>query len=277
MLLQKLKPDALRSEGCVVGLLATCELQGKDYTNHLSADERAQYMHLPNRSRKSQWLAGRLAAKYLFLSRLEMGEGTCSRAWPPTLARLSSEALDAYSSWMYQRIEVLLNGVTPSRYRKLTWCGKDRPESISLSHAGGECCASIAMGPPTAVDVETIVPRIDAFYRSNFTKAERSWVGCGAEGDSVKANWFFTLLWSLKESALKLGWLDSLWNLPSIEISGLPGPKSIGPFGCGKTNDFVVFAARVKEQCRVMPVRVAVTGTSNFILTVVNPQSGAVN
>jgi len=267
------QPNSALGGGCSVASLESRELHHA-YTDHLSVGERAKYASLPSQSRKTEWLAGRLAAKYLFLNRLELSRGAESRQWSPTLSKLSSVALRAYSPWMYQQVEVVTNAGRPG----LAWCGQTRPESISLSHSRSESFASIALGTPTVIDVETTAPRIDAFYRNNFTEAEQSWALGGADGESITANWFFTLLWTLKESALKLGWLNSLWNLPRLEIAGLPRANSIGPFLYGKTtsNDFAVFTVSVKEHCRVMQVRVAVTGTRNFILTVMNPLSGVV-
>lgn len=267
------EPNSALGGGCSVAALESRELQDEKYTRHLSVGERAKYMGLPSQSRKSEWLAGRLAAKYLFLNRLEMPR-TQGRQWSPTLSELSSDALGVYSPWMYQKVEVVTNSGKPG----LVWCGQARPEGISLSHSGSVSCAAIALGTPTVIDLETTRPRIDAFYRNNFTEAERSWAVRGAGGESIKANWFFTLLWTLKESALKLGWLNSLWNLPRIEIAGLPGPDNIRPFWNSRTmgNDFAVFTVSVKEHWRVMQVRVAVTGTRNFILTVMNPLGGVV-
>ena len=272
----KTEPNPARSNDCFVGLLEVCELHDKDYTSHLSADEGATYMLLSGQRRQSEWMAGRLAAKYLFLNGLEMSRETRRKAWRPTLSKLSAEALGVYSPWMYQQVEVLSNGGPPS----LIWCGKKRPERVSLSHAGGVSCASIACGAATAIDLETSVPRNDAFYRNTFTEVERDWVALGADGELSRSNWFFTFLWTLKESALKLGWLNqaSVWNLPRIEIDGLPGLKHLGPFwrGSKMDNAFVVCTARVKEDRRVMQVQVAVTGTRNFVLTVMNPLIGAV-
>lgn len=271
------EPNAACVNDCVVGVLDVCELQDKNYTSLLSRDERAQYIGLPNETRKSEWLAGRLSAKYLFLNRLEMSRVTASRQRKPTLLKLSSKALGVYSPWMYQKVEVLSNGGIPS----LVWCGKNRPERISLSHARGVSCASIAFGAATAIDIETAVTRNDAFYRINFTEAERNWATRGAGGESIISNWSFTLLWTLKESALKLGWLNqaSLWNLPRIEIDGLPDLNHIEPFCSSSTMDdeFVIFMATVKERRRVLPVQVAVAGTRNLVLTVMNSLNGATN
>ena len=267
------RPNLALGGGCSVASLESRELRDEEYTRHLSVGERAKYMNLPSQNRKSEWLAGRLAAKYLFLNRLEMSQ-TEGRQWSPTLSQLSSEALGVYSPWMYQKVEVVTNDGKAG----LAWCGQPRPESISLSHSRSVSFASIALGTPTVIDVETTAPRIDAFYRNNFTEAERSWAIRGADGEPIKANWFYTLLWTLKESALKLGWLNSLWNLPRIEIVGLPGSNNITPFWYSHTmgNDFAVFKVSVKDHCRVRQVRVAVTGTRNFILTVMNPLSGVV-
>ncbi|MDX6443997.1 MAG: hypothetical protein QOH71_1071 [Blastocatellia bacterium] len=267
-------PSSAVSGGCSVASLESRELRDDDYTDHLSVSERAKYMNLPSQNRKGEWLAGRLSAKYLFLSRLEQSQGTQVEQWSPTLSKLSSAALRAFSPWMYQQVEVVTKGGKPG----LAWCGQARPESVSFSHSSSVSCASIALGTPTAIDLETTGARVDAFYRNTFTEAERSWAAREADGDATKANWFFTLLWTMKESALKLGWLNSLWNLPRIEIAGLPGAKNLGPLWYGKTagNDFAVFTVSVIEHCRVMQVRVAVTGTRNFILTVMNPSGGVV-
>lgn len=259
---------------CSVGLLDAGQLQDEEYTSLLSVEERAKYLSLPRRGRKREWLAGRLAAKHIFLNRLAMSQESPGTQWKPRLTVLTSEALGLYSPWMYQKVEVLSAGGKPS----LVWCGHERPENISLSHAGGVACASIAVGAPIAVDIETSVPRVGPFYRNNFTEAERDWANRGAEGEAGRSNWYFTLLWTLKESALKLGWLDraGVWELPRIEIEGLPGRDHFGPFWCNSTmgSDFVVFTASVKEDCRVMQVQVAVGGTRNFVLTVMNPRSG---
>lgn len=273
----KTEPNPARANDCFVGMLDVCELQDKDYTSHLSIDERAKYVSLPGQRRKSEWLAGRLVAKHLFLNRMEMSQEIRSKHWKPTLSKLSSEALGVYSPWMYRKVEVLAHKGKPG----LVWCGKARAEKISLSHTGSVSCACIASGAPTAIDVETAVPRNDAFYRQTFTEVERYWATREADGEFINANWYFTLLWTLKESALKLGWLKqaSLWNLPRIEIEGLPGLKHLRPFWSHSTIDdaFEVFTARVKEERREMQVQVAVTGTRNFVLTVMNPLIGAVN
>lgn len=264
------------SRGCFVGLLHAGEFQPEEYTRYLSVDERTNYMALRSQTRKSEWLAGRLAAKYIFLNGLELSQEAQTQRSRPTLSRLSPETLGDYSPWMYQKVQVVTNGGRPN----LFWCGKARPESISLSHSGGVSCASIGFGAPTAIDIETTVPRLDAFYRINFTEAEKYWATRDAGGEQIRSNWYFTLLWTLKESALKLGWLTQagVWDLPTIEIDGLPGVNDIGRFWHSSTmsNDFAVFTLSVKKHYRVIQVQVAVTGTRNLILSVMNPLGGVV-
>jgi hypothetical protein len=262
--------------GCSVALLESYEVHDEDYTHYMSVGEITKYKTLPSQHRKNEWLASRLAAKYLFLDRLDMSNERDRRQGRPTLLKLTSERLRAFSPWMYQKVEVLLNDGTASRYAKLVWCGKDRPENISISHAGGMSCACLAVGHPAAVDIECAIPRIESFYRHNFTAAERQWATLGDATPSLRSEWLFTLLWSLKESALKLGWLKSLWNVPRIEIEGLPDINQIGQYWfTHKMNDeFDVFTARVTENCRVLESQVAITGTSKLILAVMNPFGG---
>lgn len=266
--------ETARVASCSVGLLDVGQLQDERHLSLLSASERASYLGLPGLRRKEEWLAGRLAAKQIFLDRLERSETSLGQEWRPALSVLKPEAFDTYSPWMYRQVEVHTRDGKPG----LVWCGSARPEHLSLSHAGGVSCASISAGAPTAIDIETSAPRVGAFYRNTFTAAEREWAHREAGGESGRSNWFFTLLWTLKESVLKLSWLKQagVWELPRIEIEGLPGFEPFGPFWSNSTalNDFLVFTARVREACRVMQVQVAVSGTRNLVLTVMNPRSG---
>ena len=267
------KANSALGGDCRVASLASRELQDQDYTRHLSVAERTKYVALPNQTRKNEWLAGRLAAKYIFLNRLEAPQVTQDKRWRPSLSKLSADTLGNYPSWMYQQVEVVTAGAKPG----LVWCGQARPESVSLSHSGGLSCASVTFRAPTAVDIESTAPRFDAFHRVNFSDAERRWA---VTASSCRSDWFFTVLWTLKESVLKLGCFGqaSLWNLPRIEIEGLPGVNDIERFCFGNalSNEFAVFNLSVKQHTRVMPVQVALTGTSSLVLTVVNPLDGVI-
>ena len=263
--------DSPVASRCSVGLLDAGELRPDEYTRYLSEDEKTNYLALRSETRKREWLAGRLAVKYIFLNWLELSPEAQDRDWRPTLSRVSPAMLGDYSPWMYQKVQVSTNDGKPN----LTWCGKTRGESISLSHSRGVSCASIGFG--TAIDVEANLPRVDAFYRINFSEVEKGWA---MSGEHVRSNWLFTFLWTVKESVLKLGWLKqaTVWSFPRVEINGLPGVRDIGRFWHSRmmSNDFAVFTLSVKDHGRVMPVQVAVTGTRNLILTVMNPLGGVV-
>ena len=263
-------PDASPAFGCNVAILDSGTLTIEEYGNHLSVNERETYARLSTPGQRTRWMAGRLAAKYLFLS----SPGRARLQRKPTLSHLSSEALRVFSPWLYRQIEVVVMvGGKPG----LSWCGEARAESISLSHSNGVSCACLGMDASVGVDIETTVSRLDAFYRQNFTAAERSW----ATSNSIRSDWLFTLLWSLKESALKLSLptqAAGVWDIPKIEITCLPAPEQIGKFWSGKAIDeeFAVFNARVEAASRSLPVRVAVNGKDNFVLAVMNTLEGVV-
>src|SRR5688572_16990644 len=164
-------------------------------------------------NRKLGWLAARLAAKYLFLSQFQMGPSALRREG--YIVKLTGERLRLHSPWMYRHVEVLPPEKAPDAKPVLTWCGGRRSENISLSHTAGVSCASLS-ATPIAIDIEVATSRVRAFYRRTFTTAERRWVNGRARDDEFKARWFYTLLWTMKESALKLQLLTSatLWQLP---------------------------------------------------------------
>jgi len=269
---------------CTVALLDSSELREDEYTHFLSPAERAKYVGIRNQRRRSEWLAGRLAAKYLFLSDMETSSRRWKNEWKPVLTMLSSEDLDLYSPWMYQKVEVLpvgRVGKKPNPYLGFIWCDEKRPESISVSHTNNMSCACLTFGCATTIDIESAVPRVSSFYKNSFTEVEKAWVSHYGSGDDGRANWLFALLWTLKESALKLEVVHpaSVWQLPQIEIEALPDLDNVLQFSSDTTFgvDFFRFKARVREQHSVMQVQVAVTGTRTLILSVMQPVSGVTN
>src|SRR4029077_2122149 len=102
---------------------------------------------------------------------------------------------------------------------RVSWAGRAFPAHLSLAHTSG---FSVACFDVTAIglDLEVPMPRNPAFYRVNFSAAERRWVEGLSGSGRVDAERVYTLLWCLKESALKLCQTDeiSVWRIPSIEI-----------------------------------------------------------
>lgn len=265
-------------EDCSAALLESSELLTADYTTHLSVREVKRWEQISSTPRKLEWLAARLAAKYLFLSGFEMGQHALPREHG--LIKLTSDMLRRHSPWTYRSVEVLPPDDESQEKPVLTWCGARRNENVSLSHCNGVACASLAT-TPTAVDIEIATSRVSAFYRKTFTAAERTWVSSSARDDEFTASWFFTLLWTLKESALKLKLLTSatLWQLPHIEIEGLPDLETFARTATGTLalEHLVSFPVRIKEPQGELPVQVAVAGTRNWILTVMNSRPGVLH
>ena len=262
------KPQPAFSEGCILGLLESSQVREEDYLPCLSKDERQRFFEITNRARRVSWLTGRMAAKYVFLSRFELAQRGANGK--PILVPLSPCDLRAYSAWMYQKIEVLPNRLSAPEF---IWCGEPQKESISLSHTAAMSCACFSLDKPASIDLENTQPRVDAFYRHTFTKAERDWVERHANDDAGGANWLFTLLWTLKESALKLDTAEelSVWDLQRIEIESLP-PSGI----LIQRDGFVSFRSRVKKRSHVIDVEVAVTRNADHVLTVMSPLSEVV-
>ena len=265
-------------EGCTAALLESSELLNADYTTHLSLSERKRCEQISS-TRQLEWLAARLAAKYLFLSQFQMGQSALPRE--DRIVKLTSDRLRRHSPWMYRHVEVLPPEEAPDEKPVLTWCGARRNENISLSHMAGISCASMA-ATPVAIDIEAATSRVTAFYQKTFTTAEQEWVKGRARDDEFKSHWFFTLLWTLKESALKLKLLSTatIWELPRLEI------KDLSDFPDFALSDdlsdrlaldhLVSFPVRIKEPQGELPVQVAVAGTRKWVLTVMNSRLGVV-
>lgn len=176
-----------------LALVAHGEVGEETHLGHLSSREEAHFSGLANPRVRRRWLAGRLAAKSLLL-----------RALPATSSR---------------EIEVLPAAVSgPPR---LTWRGRELPVRVSISHGGGFSCAALA-DPDTAtgVDLETVAPRVAAFYRGSFTPGERAWTAAAARATGLTAEWLYTFLWTVKEAAIKSGAtaVRSVWGLGALEI-----------------------------------------------------------
>lgn len=89
--------------------------------------------------------------------------------------------------------------------------------SISISHSHQRALAAVA--PPTSAlgcDLETVETRIDAFVADFFTQQEAETVGqCAAADERHAAT---TLIWSAKESALKLLRVGLTADTRSVEV-----------------------------------------------------------
>ncbi len=256
-----------------VAVLQADNLSEKEYISYLSVREKEKFVGIVNKKQRHDWLAGRLAVKYLFLNQLNMDSKMQAGQWQLVPLKLTLESLRSFSSWMYRKIEVLANNRTQSGYPRLTWCGKNSMVNVSLSHCGDMTSACIGTKGAVGIDVEMAVPRIDSFYRGNFTKAERNWVTRSAAETEMTANWLYTLLWTLKESILKSHDSNeiSVWDFPKVEIKILIDIRHILLSYLNKRfgENFLFFKAQVRQPYRIINAQVAVTATRNLILTVI--------
>jgi hypothetical protein len=125
------------------------------------------------------------------------------------------------------------------------------------------------------VDLESVAPRVEAFYRSNYTEAEKAWVDRGAGTEPHSRDWLFTLLWTFKEAALKAQAMFQKTRLSfaGIGIAGLPVPQDVlwayrrSTWG----EQFGVFDGLIQDESNATAVHVAYVGTSRRILAVVKP------
>lgn len=228
-----------------LALLAHGEVEEGAYAGHLTEREASHLAGLANPRVRRRWLCGRLAAKHLLL-----GGGGGGR-----LAVLDGERLRAFPAASYRGIEL-----RPS--------STGAPAGVSITHGAGVSCASLGAG---GVDLETVEPRVPAFYRGNFTPRERRWADAGSRATGLSAEWLYTLLWTLKEAALKSGAtaVRGVWGFAGMEIE-LPAdlPARLADHrGAVLGERFAGFEALVRAARGITRARVETTSTSEAILS----------
>ncbi len=259
---------------CAVAVIASSEVNGPAYLACLSEREQARYAALTHPERKARWLAGRLAAKYLFL--IQMNRTGTIGAGPPVFVPVTLERLAAFMPWMYRQVEVLTPEPSGQGAPRLMWGGDVCPtHRLSVSHANGTTCACIAGGDTLGIDLEESVPRIPAFYRGNFTEGERQWVAQTASATRFSPTWLYTLLWTLKESVLKAHVFEkaiSVWDFPRIGVRLEANPQQLAATArqARLGEQFLLCKAEVNGPAFQTNIRVALTATRRLVLTVLN-------
>lgn len=248
--------------GCALALVPAGQVAERTHGDRLSSREAAHLSGLVNPRVRRRWLAGRLAAKSLLLHEGEVRGGA-------RLVALDGASLGALPAASCREIEVLPGESGPPR---LTWRGQAVPAQVSISHGGGFSCAAVAgPGVATGIDLESTAPRVEAFYRGNFTPRERDWVDAGARASGLPGAWLFTLLWTIKEAALKSGAtaVRSVWGFPGLEVrlpADLPGQLAAG---CRPAlgERFTAFEALACADGRRTRARIETTSTPDLILS----------
>ncbi len=143
----------------------------------LTGDERARYAAMAVEKRREEWRLGRWTSKRAVSTYLA---GAAERLDPASLdIRAAADGAP----------QVLLHG-------------EPGPVSISISHRAGFClCAVAASDVPVGCDLEVIEPHSSEFIADYFAIEERSLL---LRVLPVDHPLFVSLIWSAKESALKV-------------------------------------------------------------------------
>ncbi|HEX3554762.1 MAG TPA: 4'-phosphopantetheinyl transferase superfamily protein [Thermoanaerobaculia bacterium] len=206
------EPQQPVPSGCALALLAAGVVAEPGHADRLTRREAEHLSGLGHPRVRRRWLAGRLAAKSLLLS------GRTGLDVLDVLDVLDGESLRAFPAARYREIELLPAATGAPR---LTRHGREVPARVSISHGGGLSCAALAAADAaTGIDLETVAPRVEAFYRGNFTPGERRWAEDGARATALSRDWLYTFLWTLKEAAFKSGAtaVEGVWGFAGLEI-----------------------------------------------------------
>ena len=128
-------------------------------------------------------------------------------------------------------IEVL-NRMTGAPYVAIE--GTEVPWEISLSDRAGCAVALVAeagpdAGVPLGVDLEVVEPRSEGFLSDFLTPVEQAWVtGPGAEDERLGRDAAANLVWSAKESALKVLRLGLRADTRWVEVAVDQHPRADG-------------------------------------------------
>jgi phosphopantetheinyl transferase (holo-ACP synthase) len=240
-----------------IAMLDSSLLAGRDYGEFLSPRERQEFSRFRAPLRKSEWLAGRLSSKFLFLS--ENG-GTLSAA---DLLRFP---LSDYRSTEVTRNDGVRFGLPQvgrgSEFR-----------DVAISHTRGLACALLGGGETIALDIERVESRSLAFYRGNFTERERTSAAECSRRLGLDPHWTLTLFWSIKECLLKTPAYNhlSVWNMPALELRIVSGednlvqPQSAREF----TGAFVFINVEAAGRGGTVSQRVAVSGRYDLVMAAI--------
>lgn len=269
-------PDAMQDD-VRIAVLDTRILAGADddLIRCLSAAEFQRYRSLASPQRQREWLGARLAAKYLFLSRFELPDDR--RHDGRAVTHLARETLVSLPLWMWRSVEVAKSCDPEHPAPYFRWRGGHGVKvTLSLSHTGHDACACIAAGGDVGIDLQNVEQRVAAFYRTNYTIAETQWVERGAGREPSTRDWLYTLLWTLKEAALKARALvqTSPVSFGGVEVFELPAPETV--LRTCRQDDWddrlMRITARIREERNTRSLQVAIAGTRRMILTVVRPR-----
>lgn len=255
-----------------VATLASDTLVEKECMGYLTGVEKERFMGIRHEKRRKKWLAGRLAAKYLYLDRLTPLSSRCGSG-EVVFTELARDNIESFSPSRYQDVEILPDIDSMGNVPRLSACDAEQNyPDLSLSHTDGMTCACLAYNTSIGVDLELSARRSDSFYRVNFTCSETEWVRKIAARSDINPFWFYTILWSLKESALKSRHCSesSIWDIPNIEIKVLTETTEWARlYNCATLGEvFVFLAVGIAERSGTRHAQIALTATRHLILVI---------
>jgi phosphopantetheinyl transferase len=249
-----------------VAVLDSAALDGRDYFDCFSGDERQQILRAGNGQRRQERLAGRLAAKFLFLNQ-HQGDAL------PAIVHLTPADLDRFTALDYRSAEVFRSDQVSAGLPHIAWQGGHGRQAVALTHSNGIACAFLGNEEAISVDLERAQPRTPAFYAGNFGESERTWAANVSKRLGLRLPWTFTFLWTAKECLLKTPWFAdlSIADLPSMNLRITSGEEQlIHPHYAREfLPGFVFLQADAADTSRLVHVNLAVSGCHDLILTAV--------
>jgi len=178
----------------------------------LSDWERETAERIPHPRRRTEFVAGRMAAKWLVV-RHEYSDMMSRIAWPPRVHLIGARELGTSAAERYRRVDVRRDS-DGAPYL----AGDDRsPTHVSIAHRGGWAVAALSVTGAIGIDLEQISPRRPEFYDANMTARERRWIFDAPAEEADRAG---TLVWALKEACLKTGasMARTVWEIGAIDV-----------------------------------------------------------
>ena len=180
--------------------------------------ERTVARSIAHPRRRDEWVAGRIAAKWLFLEGMEWTMSECRFTWPPPATVVVPDPQEGISPASYRRVEIRRQ-VDGAPYLVCDDVAADvlTAARVSIAHCGGWAVAALSLAGAVGVDLEDTGPHGRGFYESNMTDRERRWMMGAPEGNADRIG---TLLWVLKEAVLKTGESPArtIWEMSAIDI-----------------------------------------------------------
>jgi hypothetical protein len=249
-----------------VAMLDSAALSGRDYFECFSVSERRQILGTRNTQRRRERVAGRLAAKFLFLN-----QHSAERLAALSPIHLTPAHLDRFTAPEYRSAEVFRSEEVRAGLPLISWPGGNGGQTVAIAHTNGLACAFLGDQDEVSVDMERAESRTPAFYPGNFTGPERAWALEVSTRLGLDQVWIYTFLWTAKECLLKTPWFRdlSIADLPSMNVRITAGEEQLVRPGFAREffPGFVFLQAEAADPSRMVPLNLAVSGRHDLVLT----------